>query len=289
MLTQTILFSLMVGGLYAAVASGLTLEWGVTRIINFAHGEFVMVGAYITYFLYTDYAIPPLWGMLVSALAVAALSALVYQTFLVRVLRAPEHNQLLATLGLSILMQNLALILWSPNAHVMHAPDILPTIRFGHVVLPGNNVLVALVGIVLYLLLSLLMKRTRYGIQMRFASEDLELAVYSGVNVNRIFGLSFVIGGFMAGAAGGLVALVLYVQPLVGLDLAIRAFAIVAMGGLGSIPGALAGGAVLAVVEGLVSTYVPQGASWSYGVTFLILILVLVLRPNGLFGKGVRS
>jgi branched-chain amino acid transport system permease protein len=286
---QTLLLSLTVTGLYAAVASGLTLEWGVTRIINFAHGEFVMVGAFITYFLNASWGLHPLAGMTVAAVAMGAFSALVYKTFLARVLRQAEHNQLLATLGLSILLQNVAIILWTPNARAMHVPDIVPAIRLGGVTVPGHNVLVALVGAALYVMLFVLMRKTPYGIQMRFASDDPELAVYAGVNVERMFGLSFVIGGMTAGAAGGLVALILYVHPLVGLDLAIRAFAIVALGGLGNIPGALVGGAILSVVEGLTSTFVSGGASWGYGVAFMVLVAVLIVRPSGLFGRQARA
>jgi branched-chain amino acid transport system permease protein len=286
---QTVLLSLTVTGLYAAVASGLTLEWGVTRIINFAHGEFVMVGAFITYFLNAGWGLHPLLGMLVAAVAMGAFSAVVYRAFLARVLRQAEHNQLLATLGLSILLQNVAMILWTPNARAMHVPDIVPAIHVGGVTVPGHNVLVAIVGAALYVMLFLLMRKTRYGIQMRFASDDPELAVYAGVNVDRMFGMSFVIGGMMAGAAGGLVALILYVYPLVGLDLAIRAFAIVALGGLGNIPGALVGGAILSVIEGLTSTFVSRGASWGYGIAFMVLVAVLIARPSGLFGKQARS
>lgn len=286
---QTLLLSLTVTGLYAAVASGLTLEWGVTRIINFAHGEFVMAGAFITYFLNTDYGLHPFVGMAAAAVAMGALSAAVYRIFLARVLRQAEHNQLLATLGLSILMQNVAMILWTPNARAMNVPDIVPALHLGGVTVPGHNLLVAVVGAGLYVMLFLLMRRTRYGVQMRFASDDPELAVYAGVNVQRMFGISFVVGGMMAGAAGGLVALTLYVHPLVGLDLAIRAFAIVALGGLGNIPGALVGGAILSVVEGLTSTFVSHGASWGYGIAFMVLVVVLIVRPSGLFGKHVRT
>jgi branched-chain amino acid transport system permease protein len=279
---QTLILSLLVAGLYAAVAAGLALEWGVTRIVNFAHGEFVMLGAYITYFGYVKYHISPLLSALIAAVAMGLLSMIVYRGFLSRVLRGVEHDQLLATIGLSILLQNVATILWSPDFQALHVPDILPTLRFGGVIIPGNNLLAALVGVLLYLLLLLLMNTTRYGLQLRLAREDRELATYTGVNVDNMMQLSFVVGGAMAGAAGSLVALTLYVHPLVGLDLGLRGFAIIALGGLGNIPGALIGSAVLAVAEGLTGTFVPQGASWSYGVSFLLLILVLVFKPSGL-------
>jgi branched-chain amino acid transport system permease protein len=243
-----------------------------------------MLGAFLTYGLYTAYGVSPWLGMLASGLAVAAFSALVYRVFLARVLKQDEHNQLLATLGLSILILNVAIILWSPDPRVMQAPPLLPSLRIGDVTVPGNNLVVAGVGGLLFLLILAVNKYSRYGTQMRFASDDPVLAMHAGVDVDRVFELSFVIGGFAAGVAGGLVALVLYVHPVVGLDLVIRAFAIIALGGLGNIPGALIGSAVLALAEGLTSTFVPQGGSWGFGVAFLVLLLVLILRPSGITG-----
>jgi branched-chain amino acid transport system permease protein len=165
---------------------------------------------------------------------------------------------------------------------------LLPALQFSGVTIPGNNLVVAGVGGVLFLLLQFIMRHTRYGTQMRFASDDAELAMHCGINVDRVFELSFVIGGFAAGVAGGLVALTLYVHPAVGLDLVIRAFAIITLGGLGNIPGALIGAAILALAEGLTSTFVPHGGSFGFGIAFLLLLLVLLVRPAGLFGKQAQ-
>jgi branched-chain amino acid transport system permease protein len=288
-IAQAVLLSLSIAGLYAAIAAGLTLTVGVTRIINFAHGEFVMLGAFLTYALFTLYGISPWLGMVISGAVMGLFSALVYRMFLERVLRQDEHNQLLATLGLSILLVNIAIIMWSPDPRVMQAPQLLPALQFAGVTVPGNNLVVAGVGGLLFLMLQYIMRHTRYGRQMRFASDDAELARHSGIDVDRIFELSFVIGGFAAGVAGGLVALILYVHPSVGQDLVIRAFAIITLGGLGNIPGALIGAAILALAEGMTSTFVPHGGSFGFGVAFLLLLLVLVVRPNGLFGKQVQS
>jgi branched-chain amino acid transport system permease protein len=286
---QTFMLSLSVAGLYAAIASGLTLEFGVTRIINFAHGEFVMIGAFATYFLYDLFGVPPFLGMLIAGVLVGGLAALVYRAFLSRVLRQDEHNQILATIGLSILLLNLAVILWSPDSRVLQAPPVLPAVQVFGATLPGNNLAVLLVGVALYLGLVWFLHFTRQGVQLRLASDDPELAVYAGVNVDRMFGLSFVIGSATAGVAGGLVALVLYVNPMVGTDLVVRAFAIVALGGLGSIPGALVGAVALSLTESAISTFLPGGASWGYGVSFLIIVLVLLVRPAGLFGREMRA
>jgi branched-chain amino acid transport system permease protein len=288
-LIQTSMLSLAVAGLYAAVASGLTLEFGVTRIVNFAHGEFVMLGAFITYFLYSDYGFPFIACVAIAGAAMALLSYLVFVSFLARVLKQDEHNQFLATLGLSILMVNLAAVLWTPDARSMHPANLLPALHLGEATLPGNNLLVLLISAAMYAALMLFMRYTRFGIQMRMASSDIDLATLCGVDVDRVFALSFVIGGFTAGVAGSLVALILYVHPLVGLDIVIRAFAIVALGGLGSIGGAVIGALILSLAEGFVSTFVPEGGSWGFGVAFVLIVLVLVLRPAGLFGRSVRA
>jgi branched-chain amino acid transport system permease protein len=248
-----------------------------------------MLGAFITYFLQSRAGMSPMVGMLVAGLAMAALSWLVFESFLARVLRQDEHSQILATIGLSVLLVNLALLAWSPDARVMHAGDILPPLRLGSVTLPGNNIVVFLVGAALYVALVLFMRHTRYGLLLRLASDDAGLATYAGVDVHGMFRLSFLIGGFTAGVAGGLVALILYVHPLVGTDLVMRAFAIVALGGLGSIAGAVIGAAVLSIVESLTATFVPGGGSWGYGIAFLIIVLVLVVRPTGLFGRMQRA
>lgn len=288
-LAQTLLLAMTVAGLYAAIASGLTLEFGVTGIINFAHGEFVMLGAFTTYFLYVHLGLNPVLGMAVAGLAMAALSWIVFDGFLARVLRQDEHSQILATIGLSIVLINVAMIAWSPDSRIMQTPDLLPPLRLGSVTIPGNNLVVLIVGAVLYVGLFFFMRRTRYGLLLRFASDDPDLAVFAGVNVWGMFRLSFVVGGLTAGIAGGLVATILYVNPLVGSDLVIRAFAIVALGGLGSIGGALVGAAILSIAESLTATFVPGGGSWGYGVAFLIIVAVLVVRPTGLFGSEQRA
>ena len=289
LILQTLLLALATAGLYAAIASGLTLEFGVTRIINFAHGEFVMLGAFVTYFLNTLADVPAPLAILIAGGAVAAFSVLVFYGFLAHVLRQDEHNQILATLGLSILIINLAIIAWTPDARVMHVSPVMPALSLLGVTIPGNNVFVLLVGILLYAALMGFMRYSRYGLELRLASDDPDLAALTGINVNRMFALSFMIGGITAGIAGGLVALVLYVQPSVGVDLVMRAFAIVALAGLGSIPGALIGAVILSVAEGFVATFVSQGASWGYGVAFLIIVIVLLVRPYGMFGRERRA
>ena len=281
---QVTVLALAVGALYAAVAAGLTLEFGVSRIINFAHGEFVMLGAYITYFVARGEGTGRFFlGIALAAVAMAALSSIAFRLILVRVLRGAGHSQLLATLGLSIALQGVATLVWSPNVRTLADTRILPDWHVGGIVLPGNSIFLTVASLVMYSALVVFMKTTRAGLHMRFAADNPELANLSGVDVTRMSELAFVIGGAMAGAAGGLVALTLYVSPLVGFELAVFAFAIVALGGLGRIGGALFGALTLALAIGYVSNYVPSGASLGNGVAFFLLVVALIARPDGLF------
>lgn len=287
---QITVLALAVGALYAAVAAGLTLEFGVSRIINFAHGEFVMLGAYITYFIARGHGSGRfIAGLLVASVAMAALSSIAFRVILARVLGGAHHSQLLATLGLSITLQGVATLLWSPNVRTLADTRILPDWHTGGIVWPGNSVFLFAASLLMYGALVVFMKSTRAGLHMRFAADNPELANLSGVEVARMSELAFVIGGAMAGAAGGLVALTLYVSPLVGFELAVFAFAIVALGGLGRIGGALFGAMTLALAIGYVSNYVPSGASLGNGVAFFLLVVALIVRPDGLFVRAQNA
>lgn len=281
---QAFVLAVMIGFLYTAIAAGLSLEFGVSRLVNFAHGEFVTLGAYITYFIANDRA-PwmQLVGLAVAGVAVAGLSALTFRGFLGRVLRSnQEVNQLLATLGLSIVLQGAISETWSPDVRSINTKSLIPTVRMSGVVIPGPNLLVALVSLLMFVLLLTFMKMSTTGLRMRLAADNLELAAFTGINVERMAEYSFIIGGGTAGVAGGLVALILYVSPLVGFGLVGIAFAIVALGGLGNVPGSLLGAMVVALAIGMTNTYVSQGATYSEGVAFVLLVIGLILRASGL-------
>jgi branched-chain amino acid transport system permease protein len=285
---QAIVLGLLLAGLFASISVALTLEVGMARIVNFAHGEFVMLGAYVVYFMNVTYGFNLLISAAIAGIAMAALSWLVFRLFLSRVLQQADHDQLLATLGLSIILVNLALIAFTANPRMLPPHDILPSFAVGAIRVPGNNLFAALVGFGMYAALWWFVNRTRWGIQMRLASTEPELALYTGVNVERMFTMSFVIGGAIAGVSGGIVALLLPIQANMGLDLQLRAFAIIVFGGMGSIPGALLGAIVLMLADSLAGVLLPGGATWASGVSFLFLLAVLVIRPNGVFGMPGR-
>ncbi|HXX36517.1 MAG TPA: branched-chain amino acid ABC transporter permease [Thermodesulfobacteriota bacterium] len=281
---QTLVFSVLVAGFIATVASGISLVLGVTRIINFAHGELVMLGAYLTYWLYVLYGISPLVSAFISFIAMGVLSYIIFRLFLHRVLQAEGHNQLLATVGLSIVLQNIAMLLWTPNIKTINV-QMLPTYKVGSIVIPGNFLFVAIMGMICYGVLIYIVNYTSYGTMMKMTSDHPQLAQYSGVDVFRAFSLSFVIGGAFAGAAGSMLGVFLYITPLVGLDASLKGFAVVIAGGIGSVPGAIVGALMVSMAEGFCSAFMPEGASWGFGVAFLIVILILLFRPTGIL-KG---
>jgi branched-chain amino acid transport system permease protein len=256
---------------------------GVTGLINFCHGDFVMIGAFITYYLFTA-GVNIYLCMLISFLSIGLLAYISFELFLGRILTTVTRNQILGTYGLGLLLQNAAMLIFSPVVRSMQA-TLLPSFKLGIIIIPGNYAFIALYGFALYAGLILLIYRTRFGLTMRLTSDNRELAMFTGVDTRRAYRSAFVVGGALAGAAGTLVAVLLYVYPSVGAEFTSKALAIVIMGGLGSIPGALLGAAVLAIVEGLVSAFVPNGASWGFGVSFVLLIVMLAVRPNGFFGK----
>jgi branched-chain amino acid transport system permease protein len=284
-IVQALILALLSAGLLASVTVGLTLQAGITRIVNFAHGDFIMIGAYATYFAYTNYGINIFVAVLLGGVSVAFLSWVTYKLVLMRVLQHAQHDQLLATLGMQIILMNLALIFFTPTPRLMHGVEILPALVFGDVHVPGNNVFAAIVGFALYGGLYWFVERSRWGIPLRFAASDPELAAYAGVNVQGMFTMSFVIGGICAGIGGGLVAIVLAIQPAIGIQFVIRAFAVMVLGGMGSIPGALIGAIVFATVDGLSSVLLPNGASWGFGVSFLVLLAVMAFKPTGLLNR----
>jgi branched-chain amino acid transport system permease protein len=287
MIAQSIVLALLLAGLLASVSVGLTLQAGVTRIFNFAHGEIVMLGAYTVYYL--NPAIGLLPSIAAAGLFMGVFSWAVFKLVLKRVIKQAAHDQLLATLGISIVITNLALIVFSPTPHLIQGAELLPNLTFGDLRIPGSNIFAAAVGFGMYVGLWWFVERSRWGLPMRFASADPELATFTGIDVDRMFTLSFVIGGVFAGISGGLVATVLSVHPAMGFDFVIRAFAIIMMGGIGSVPGALLGAIILSMTEGLSAVLLPHGASWGFGVAFVVLLIVLIVRPRGLLTRAGAS
>jgi len=281
-LSQVIVNGILTGGLYALIAVGLTLIFGVMRVINFIHGETLMLGSYLTYFLFTLLGIDPFISLPLAIFALFVLGVAIQRFFINPVLDTPHLNQILLTFGLVLIIQNLALILWSGNYISMTTRYSAISLTFGPLSVGLTRFLGLVIAISLTILLTVVLKRTEWGKSVRAVTQDREAAMLMGIDVNRVNMVAFGVGSAMGGAAGVVTSMIMYVFPLVGMIFVLKAFAIVVLGGFGSIGGAVLGSLILGLTESLVTNYVPNGSGWAEGVSFIVMILILVIRPKGL-------
>jgi branched-chain amino acid transport system permease protein len=284
LLAQVTANALSLAGLYALVAVGLTLVFGVMRILNFAHGEFVMLGAYLSFWLFTLWGVDPFvsFGLVMAALAV--LGALVQTALIKRVLHAEHLNQILLTFGIAVTLQNLALLLWTGDLRAIKVWYAATAVQLGPVSLSLGRTVGLGIAAVLTLLLYLLLFRTEYGRALRAVAQDPEAARVMGIPIQRVYVLAMAVGAAYAGAAGVVASVTMFTYPLIGFMFGLKAFCVVILGGLGSVFGAVVASLILAFVESFVGVYFAQGSSWAEAVSFVMLLLVLLLRPRGLFG-----
>ena len=283
-LAQTVVSGALTGTLYAMIGVGLTVVFGVMRIINLAHGEMVMLGMFGAYWGQTLWRLDPFVSLLLWAPLMFVAGMGVYRYLLRPIVPGGELNTLLYTAGLSLLLANVALLLWSGDYRTI-------TLSYGADPIRPLGIAVAvplLVAFVLALALTgglwALLMRTDLGRAIRATSQDASAAVLMGVDVERVAVHTFGLGTALAAAAGVLLAPSLYLYPTVGELLVVKCFVVVVLGGLGSVPGAIAGGVLLGVVESLGAVYV--SSTYKDGIGFVLLLAVLLYRPAGLFGVG---
>jgi branched-chain amino acid transport system permease protein len=271
------------GGVYGLVAIGLTLIFGVMRIINFAHGSLMMLGMFTTYWLFVLLGIDPYLSLLFS-IPLLFIVGLVIEHFLIaKVLDAPEHNQLLLTLGISLFIENFALFLWTPNFRTLDVQYVKKAAMVGTVMISLPKVIAFLFAIILTALLYYFLRSTDLGKAIRATSEEKEGALTVGINMKRIYYLAFGIGAACVGAAGTLTAPFFYVNPHVGGVFVITAFVVVVLGGMGNLIGALVGGLIVGLAESIGAAFVP--GQLKQLIIYFIFILVLLFKPQGLFGR----
>lgn len=283
-LLQSLVSGVLTGSLYAMIGVGLTIIFGVMRIINLAHGEMVMLGMFGAYWSYTLWKLDPFVSIVLWVPLMFVAGMLIYRFLLKSIVTGDELNSLLYTAGLSLLIANLALFAWSGDYRTLNLPYALEPLRpFGIAVpvpLAIAFVLAALITAALYLFLT----RTDVGRAVRATSQNPEAAALMGIEVERIAMITFGLGSALAAAAGVLLVPSLYLYPTVGEILIVKCFVIVVLGGLGSVPGAIAGGILLGLVESLGAVYVSVAYKDTIG--FIIFLLVLLFRPQGLFGAA---
>lgn len=281
---QAVLDGLLVGGVYALVAAGLTMIFGVMRFINFAHGALLMVGMYTAYWAWTLAGISPYLSLPLTCAVLFVLGALIERALVHPLLDAPEHNQLLLTLGLMLLLENLALFLFSPDFRTVRIESLEGALAVGPFLLNRPR-LIAFVGAILVsTALYLLLQRTEVGRRIRATAQDRDGAQLVGINVKRIYVITFGIGAACAGIAGALITPYFYTAPHVGHVFLLMAFVVVVLGGLGNFLGALVGGLMVGVAESVGALLLP--GSLKGLIPFALFVLVLFYRPTGLFGGG---
>jgi len=280
---QVALDGLLNGAVYALVAAGLSLIWGVMDVINFAHGEFLMAAMYVTYWLGFLWHLDPLVSWVASGAFAFLLGVLAYKLVVKRTIGRSAMAALLGTFGLSMVIKNVCLNRFSPNFRLL--PDFLlkgKTILLGDLIVPLPQLVTGLFALAVVAALGVMLKRTRFGWAVQATAMDREAAELMGIDTEKIYALVFGIGGACVGIAGGLMPSYLAVHPEVGSMFGLIAFVCVAMGGFGSIPGAFLAGLLVGAVEALAGFYIAP--VFKYIAVFGLYLAVVFLRPKGIFG-----
>jgi branched-chain amino acid transport system permease protein len=281
-----IINGLLLGGLYAIIAMGLNLQYGVARVLNIAHGEFMMLGAYITWLMFTMFGLNPLASLVIVGPFVFIIGFLVQRTLFTR-LRvispsqgAYEGTSMLAAFGLLFIIQNIALQIWGGDMRAYSYYNF--GINFLGAVFAANRLIALIFAVVLGIAFYMFLVRTRLGKAIRAAAQDPTTAGLLGVNINLVLALCFGLGAVMAGFAGILISMCYPINPVMGLNYTIIAIIVIVLGGLGSIPGSFIGGFILGLIGSIVSSWQPSLALAAY---YLLFMLLLIVRPKGIFGR----
>jgi len=283
LLAQIVANGVLLGGLYAVMAFGLALVWGVLNIVNLAHGAFIMLGAYLSWYLYTDAGIDPFLGLPITAAVMFGVGYALQRGLLNLVVRAPMFNTLLITFGLEVILTYLAQLAFSADFRTINPPYAGNSWQLGALTLPMARFFAFVVAIVLTIGMWLFLLRTRLGRAIRATAQNLVAARLYGVEPRHLYAMTFGIGLALAGAAGGLYGTVSQVNPYIGASLTAKSFAISIIGGLDNPLGVLVGGLFLGVVEALTTLYV--GPTFADVASLGVLLLVLIVRPSGLLGR----
>lgn len=286
-LLQHLLNGLIIGGGYALIGIGLTLILGIMNVVNFAHGELYMVGAYLVFSLSTLLGINFFASVALAAVAVAGIGLLIEKAILHPLRNRSADMSMLALIGISIFFQNLARFIWSPVPQTITHPFASTAMLIGPMRITSLRLFAAVVAIALIVITHMLVQKTRVGKAMRATFQDRQIAALYGVRIDWIFSFTFIIGSALAAVSGALLGSIFVVTPTMGDFAIVKAFAVVILGGMGSFPGAILGGLILGVAENLGAAYISSG--YKDVIAFALIIAILIFKPSGLFGKTVRK
>lgn len=282
LLAQVVVNGLLLGGTYALVAVGLTLIFGVVRVVNFAQGEFLMIGMYAAFWLSFFRGVDPYLAVLVIAPLVFVLGVLVHRTVIRPFFNAPANALILVTFGLSIILQNAALLAWKSDPRAVETTYSNAAFQLGDVSVSVPRLVILAVTLAIVAGLSVVLERTYWGMAMAAVAQDRKAATLMGVNVHRVYMLAFGLGVALEAVAGALLIPIYAVTPTTGASFTIVAFVVVVLGGMGNVLGALLAGLIIGLVEAFSGFFISpqlQGALY-----YLIFVAILVARPQGLLG-----
>ena len=280
---QLIASSILLGGIYALMSVGLTLIFGVMRVVNFAHGEYLMLGMYLAFWGLTLWGLDPYVSLLIALPLFLGLGVLTYYLVMRGIIHTSHVVQIFTTVGLSIALQNVALVLWTGDFRFVRSPAADQTLRLAGAAFNLAQLIAFIIAIAATLAIFAFLRYTHVGLVLRATAQDREAATLMGVNTDRAHVLAFTLGIVCAGVAGVLSAPQFPTYPTAGLQFVLIAYVVVVLGGLGNMPGALLGSLIVAAVE-VVGGHV-VGLAWKEVLYFLLFIAVLLFRPAGLFGQ----
>lgn len=280
---QVLANGLILGGLYACIAVGFSLVWGVLNVINILHGTFVVLGSYIAYFAYVEWGVHPFLSIVIAGAVLYVIGHAIQAGLINRVIAAPVLITLTLTFGLDLVLNNAMIVAFSADYRQVNLASPLPALMLGPVYLPGDRVAAMVLAFLLTALLWRILRDSRIGRAIVAVRMDREAASLMGVDVGRINAVTFGIGALMAGAAGALLSIVYPISPITSPVFLGKAFIVCVIGGLGSVPGAMLGGIALGIVESF-------GAFWfgpehALTLSFVLLLVLLFVRPGGILGK----
>lgn len=284
MLAQLIVNGLIIGSIYSLIALGYSMVYGILRIVNFAHGDVMMLGSFLGLVFMNTFQMNVIAAFLLAAMCTAILG-MVIELFAYRPLRKYDRIvTLVSAMGVSIMLSNIAQLIWGTGTQNYVIPFKIATYEVMNITITNLQIIILATSVVLMVALYLFVHKTKMGVAMRATAQSLDNASLMGININRIISLTFAIGSILAALAGMLVSMYYdAVYPTMGYMFGLKAFTAAVLGGIGSIPGAMIGGLLLGVVENLGGTFI--STQYQDMISFVILIFVLVLRPTGIFGK----
>lgn len=281
--------AILLAGLYALMAVGLSLGFGILRIINFAQGEMIMLGAYGAFWLFELVGLDPLISLPLLMIAGLCLGWIIFYGLIDKVLDAPHVNQILLTFGLGLAIQNLAVMLWTADSRSTKPAYAITSTTIGPVFLVHGRLVAFFVAAALIAGLISWLRWCETGRATRAVAENRSAAVLMGINVKRIYALAMGISCALGAATGVIVSFILTITPFIGFPMLVKAIAIVILGGMGSVAGTAIGACALAFSETFVAYYVPEGSGWAEGISFVLIIAILILRPRGILGQAVET